>query len=73
VRLGVQEQRCAGDARCGHRLPAGAGRYPAGHGCDDRDKPYRSASDDEPFAGLAFKMRPIPIVGQLIFFRVTPV
>ncbi len=30
----------------------------------------RSASDDEPFAGLAFKIMTDPFVGQLIFFRV---
>nr|MBA3504788.1 elongation factor G [Betaproteobacteria bacterium] len=30
----------------------------------------RKASDDEPFAGLAFKIMTDPYVGQLIFFRV---
>jgi len=30
----------------------------------------RSASDEEPFAGLAFKIMTDPFVGQLIFFRV---
>ncbi len=30
----------------------------------------RRASDDEPFAGLAFKIMNDPVVGQLIFFRV---
>ncbi len=30
----------------------------------------RGASDDEPFAGLAFKIMTDPYVGQLIFFRV---
>ena len=30
----------------------------------------RHASDDEPFAGLAFKIATDPYVGQLIFFRV---
>jgi elongation factor G len=30
----------------------------------------RSASDEEPFAGLAFKIMTDPYVGQLIFFRV---
>jgi elongation factor G len=30
----------------------------------------RHASDDEPFAGLAFKIATDPFVGQLIFFRV---
>ena len=40
-------------------------------GHDDDDKPAeRKASDDEPFAGLAFKIATDPYVGQLIFFRV---
>jgi len=40
-------------------------------GQDDHDKPAeRKASDDEPFAGLAFKIATDPYVGQLIFFRV---
>ena len=40
-------------------------------GTDDRDQPVeRKASDDEPFAGLAFKIATDPYVGQLIFFRV---
>src|SRR5205085_10426273 len=30
----------------------------------------RKAADDEPFAGLAFKIMTDPYVGQLIFFRV---
>jgi elongation factor G len=40
-------------------------------GVDDNDKPVeRSASDEEPFSGLAFKIATDPYVGQLIFFRV---
>ncbi len=40
-------------------------------GTDDSDKPTeRKANDDEPFAGLAFKIASDPYVGQLIFFRV---
>src|SRR6266403_1386954 len=40
-------------------------------GTDDDDKPTeRKASDDEPFAGLAFQIATDPYVGQLIFFRV---
>jgi elongation factor G len=31
---------------------------------------HRKASDEEPFAGLAFKIMTDPYVGQLIFFRV---
>src|SRR3989440_11856220 len=37
----------------------------------DNGKPgSRKASDEEPFAGLAFKIMTDPYVGQLIFFRV---
>ena len=40
-------------------------------GEDDRGKEVvRSASDDAPFAALAFKIMTDPYVGQLIFFRV---
>ncbi len=40
-------------------------------GMDENEKPIeRMASDDEPFAGLAFKIATDPYVGQLIFFRV---
>jgi elongation factor G len=40
-------------------------------GIDDDDKPTeRTASDEEPFSGLAFKIATDPYVGQLIFFRV---
>jgi elongation factor G len=40
-------------------------------GVDDNDKPVeRSARDEEPFSGLAFKIATDPYVGQLIFFRV---
>ncbi len=44
---------------------------PPVRGVDDADRPVqRTASDDEPFAGLAFKIATDPYVGQLIFFRV---
>ena len=40
-------------------------------GEDDRGKPaQRKASDDEPFAALAFKIMTDPYVGQLTFIRV---
>ncbi|MCS0580895.1 elongation factor G [Massilia pinisoli] len=40
-------------------------------GTDEDDQPVtRSASDDEKFAALAFKIMTDPFVGQLIFFRV---
>jgi elongation factor G len=40
-------------------------------GLDDRDEPAtRAASDDAPFAALAFKILTDPYVGNLTFFRV---
>jgi elongation factor G len=44
---------------------------PAVKGMDDHDKPAtRAASDDAPFAALAFKILNDPFVGNLTFFRV---
>lgn len=43
------------------------------HGLDPKDgttEIYRNASDEEPFAALAFKLQNDPFVGQLTFFRV---
>ena len=37
---------------------------------DNGDVTERKATDEEPFAGLAFKIMTDPYVGQLIFFRV---
>ena len=37
---------------------------------EDESEGERKSSDDEPFAGLAFKIMTDPFVGQLIFFRV---
>ena len=47
-------------------------RHPAGQGRarERQAKPSARPSDDEPFAGLAFKIMTDPFVGQLIFFRV---
>jgi elongation factor G len=36
----------------------------------DAEPPVRSASDDEPFSALVFKIMTDPFVGQLAFFRV---
>ena len=71
VRLRVQEQGRAGDARRGDRLHAVADRHPAGQGrARERQAGERKAADDEPFAALAFKIMTDPFVGQLMFFRV---
>jgi elongation factor G len=44
---------------------------PAIKGTNDKDEPIeRNATDDEPFAALAFKIMTDPYVGQLTFFRV---
>ena len=72
MRLGVQEQGRAGDARRGHRLlPAPVDRPPV-KGIDENEqaKSARKADDDEPFSALAFKIMTDPFVGQLTFFRV---
>ena len=70
----VQEQGRAGDARCGRRLSSVAGRHAADEGTscmgDDTVFEERPANDDEPFAGLAFKIATDPFVGKLTFFRV---
>jgi elongation factor G len=71
VRLGIQEQGRPGDARRRHRLHARAERHSAGQGeLENGKEGQRRAADDEPFAGLAFKIMTDPYVGQLIFFRV---
>ena len=57
-RRGVQEQGRAAAARRGGRLPAVAGRRPAGrgHGPGGGRPTTRKADDDEPFSALAFKI-----------------
>ncbi len=51
-------------------LPAPSDRPPV-KGMDDNDKEaLRSASDDQPFSALAFKIATDPYVGALTFFRV---
>ena len=72
VRLGVQEQGRAGDARCDHRVHALADRNAAGQGpaAPTARKAYARASDDEKFSALAFKILNDPFVGNLTFFRV---
>jgi len=51
-------------------LPAPVDIAPVG-GVDEHDRlVVRTASDDEPFAALAFKIANDPLLGQLIFFRV---
>ena len=72
VRLGVQEQGRAGDARCDHRVHAVADRNAAGQGHAARWHRRRrvAPSDDEKFSALAFKILNDPFVGNLTFFRV---
>ena len=77
VRLSLQEQGRAAAARRGDRLPAqparrASGRGPPGQpGPDGEGTPTtREASDDQPFAALAFKVMADPYVGKLTYFRV---
>ena len=72
VRLGVQEQGRAGHARRRHRVHAVADRNAAGArpAAGRQAKARARASDDEPFAALAFKILNDPFVGKLTFFRV---
>src|SRR6478752_3878732 len=51
-------------------MPAPTDIPPVTGETEGRKPTERSASDDEPFAGLAFKIMTDPFVGQLIFFRV---
>ncbi len=51
-------------------LPAPTDIPPVRGELDDGKAGERKASDEEPFAGLAFKIMTDPYVGQLIFFRV---
>src|SRR5437660_351196 len=51
-------------------MPAPTDIPPVGGELENGKQGERKASDDEPFAGLAFKIMTDPYVGQLIFFRV---
>jgi elongation factor G len=51
-------------------MPAPTDIPPVTGELDNGKQGERKASDDEPFAGLAFKIMTDPFVGQLIFFRV---
>ncbi|MDQ3027149.1 MAG: elongation factor G [Pseudomonadota bacterium] len=51
-------------------MPAPTDIPPVKGELDNGKEGERSASDEEPFAGLAFKIMTDPYVGQLIFFRV---
>ncbi|MCL4470754.1 MAG: elongation factor G [Gammaproteobacteria bacterium] len=51
-------------------LPAPTDIKPVEGELENGEQGSRKASDDEPFAGLAFKIMTDPFVGQLIFFRV---
>jgi elongation factor G len=51
-------------------MPAPTDIKPVGGELENGKHGERRAADDEPFAGLAFKIMTDPYVGQLIFFRV---
>ena len=51
-------------------MPAPTDVKPVEGELENGERGFRKASDDEPFAGLAFKIMTDPYVGQLIFFRV---
>jgi elongation factor G len=51
-------------------MPAPTDIPPVKGELDNGKEGSRKASDEEPFAGLAFKIMTDPFVGQLIFFRV---
>jgi elongation factor G len=52
-------------------VPAVQGLEPAAKGSDNGGEPaHRDASDEEPFAALAFKIMADPYVGKLTYFRV---
>jgi elongation factor G len=51
-------------------MPAPTDIPPVTGELENGNKGERRAADDEPFAGLAFKIMTDPYVGQLIFFRV---
>ena len=51
-------------------LPSPLDRPPIKGILDDESEGQRGASDDEPFAALAFKIATDPFVGNLTFFRV---
>ena len=72
LRLGVQEQGRAGDARRRHR--ATCRRRPivrrSRASTTTSKEDTRDAGDDEPFSALAFKIMTDPFVGTLTFFRV---
>jgi elongation factor G len=51
-------------------MPAPTDVKPVEGELENGERGVRKPSDDEPFAGLAFKIMTDPYVGQLIFFRV---
>jgi elongation factor G len=51
-------------------MPSPSDIPPVKGALENGDQGERAATDEEPFAGLAFKIMTDPYVGQLIFFRV---
>ncbi len=74
VRLRLQEQGRAADARRRPRLPAVAARRPQRRGprrwATRRRSSSGSPSNDEPFSALAFKIAAHPFFGKLTYIRV---
>ncbi len=73
LRLGLQEQGRAADARRRRRLPALAARHARRRWPTTRktgELVPRPPKDDAPFCALVFKIMTDPFVGQLAFIRV---
>ena len=65
----INAQKCVLDAVIDY-LPSPVDIPPVTGELPDGAKGERKAADDQPFAGLAFKLMSDPYVGQLTFFRV---
>ena len=71
MRICLQEQGRAADARRGRGPATEPARRPPGTGVDAKGNPVERKPDDaEPFAALAFKIMTDPYVGKLTYLRV---